>query len=87
MYKIKAELYDQVFDKKKEDGGAASSESTMQQIMTAEVEKLHKDYKEMTTVESQRTSNYREKYLVQMNLAETQKFMLQELEQRATEVV
>ena len=48
----------------------------MQQIMTAEVEKLHKDYKEMTTVESQRTSNYREKYLVQMNLAETQKFML-----------
>ena len=87
MYKIKAELYDQVFDKKKEDEGAASSESTMQQIMTAEVEKLHKDYKEMTTVESQRTSNYREKYLVQMNLAETQKFMLQELEQRATEVV
>ena len=41
MYKVKAELYDKVFDKKKEAGGATSSAPTIQQVMSAECEKLH----------------------------------------------
>ena len=41
----------------------------------------------MAEAEIQKTTQYREKYIEQMNLAQTQKLMLQELEQRATEVV
>jgi hypothetical protein len=52
-----------------------------------ECEKLHADYREMAEAEIQKTTRYREKYIEQMNLAQTQKLMLQELEQRATEVV
>ena len=87
MYKVKAELYDQVFDKKKEAGGATSSAPTIQQVMSAECERLHAVYREMAEAEIQKTTQYREKYIEQMNLAQTQKLMLQELEQRATEVV
>lgn len=87
MYKVKAELYDKVFDKKKEAGGATSSAPTIQQVMSAECERLHVDYREMAAAEIHRTNQYREKYIEQMNLAQTQKLMLQELEQRAIEVV
>jgi len=87
MYKVKAELYDKVFDKKKEVGGATSSAPTIQQVMSAECERLHAVYRGMAEEEIQKTTQYREKYIEQMNLAQTQKLMLQELEQRATEVV
>lgn len=55
--------------------------------MSAECERLHVDYREMAAAEIHRTNQYREKYNEQVNLAQTQKLMLQELEQRAIEVV
>ena len=56
-------------------------------VMSAECERLHAVYRELAEAEIQKTTQYREKYIEQMNLAQTQKLMLQELEQRATEVV
>ena len=87
MYKVKAGLYDRVFEQKKEDAGMSSASGSMQASMLDEVQKNQADYKELSAMERNRTKFFQEKYMEQFTIAETQKKLLEDLDRRVKDVV
>ena len=88
MYKIKAGMYDTTFTDRRSTEGAASSEPTLQQQFTDQVQKLQADYDTLYSIERKKAKDFEAKYAAEVtNVQSTQKLMIAELEKKTMDVV
>ena len=87
MYKIKAGMYDTTFTDRRSTEGAASSEPTLQQQFTDQVQKLQADYETLYSIERKKAKDFEAKYVAEATSVQTQKLMIAELEKKTTDLV